>query len=191
MLLLFRRDQSLYAPSVWAEDGAVFLTYAGRPDALLETYRGQLWLGHRLTAGVVHDLPITWWPVAMYMASCAVVLGSMSVVLLRRAATVFGPLVVRAGILALLVIAPGMQEVQGNVTNSHWAMALSVAMLLAMPAPRLTWGRWAEGAWLVVAGLTGITAVLVYPSWSTSDTRPAALRDSAMAATLRFIFGCP
>ncbi|MFM2437921.1 MAG: hypothetical protein RLZ55_738, partial [Actinomycetota bacterium] len=173
VLLLFRRDQSLYAPSVWAEDGAVFLTYAGRPDALLETYRGQLWLGHRLTAGVVHDLPITWWPVAMYAASCAVVLGSMSVVLLRRAAPVFGPLVVRAGILALLVLAPGMQEVQGNVTNSHWAMALSVAMLLAMPAPRLTWGRWAEGAWLVVAGLTGITAVLVAPValWSLVHAR--------------------
>lgn len=163
VLLLLRRDQSLSAPSVWAEDGAVFLTYAGRPAAYVETYRGQLWLGHRLVATLVHGLPITWWPVAMYMASCAVVLGSMAVVLLRRAAVVFGPFVVRAGILTLLVLAPGMQEVQGNVTNSHWAMAISVAMLLAMPAPRRAWGRWGEGAWLTVACLTGITGVLVAP----------------------------
>lgn len=164
LILLLRRPSGLSDPTIWAEDGGIFI--AGSFDSwgqLLTTYAGQTWLLQRLIAGVIGQLPAPWWPSALYVASCVGAALAAAVVLSERARPLLGRFRWRVLAGALLVLLPGIWEVQGNLANLHWWAIAAAMVLLAMAAPRSRAGRVAEFALIVVVAFTGLGGVLLLP----------------------------
>ncbi len=185
--MLLRRPASLVQPTIWAEDGREWLADAyssGFP--ILKVYQGQLWTAQRLIAGPLSVFPVRLWPLMSYLAACLIATGALSVVLQQRASLVFGRLRNRALLLLVLVFLPAATEIQGNLTNLHVYLAISVAMILVFPAPTHRWGKVTELAYLVLVAITGYTAVVLLPmavwqAWRERASRFARLRAAVLA----------
>lgn len=164
LILLLRRPSGLSDPTIWAEDGGVFI--AGSFDSwgqLLTTYAGQTWVLQRLIAGVIGQLPAPWWPSALYVTSCVGAALAAAVVLSERVRPLLGRFRFRVLAGALLVLLPGIWEVQGNLANLHWWAIAAAMVLLATEAPRTGLGRVAELTLIVVVAFTGLGGVLLLP----------------------------
>ena len=185
--MLLRRPASLVQPTIWAEDGREWLADAystGVP--ILKVYQGQLWTAQRLIAGPLSVFPVRLWPLMSYLAACALSTATLSVVLQQRAAVLFGRLWNRTLLLLALVFLPAATEIQGNLANLHLYIAISVAIILAMPTPTSRCGKVAELTYLVVAVLTGYLAIVLLPmavwqAWRDRSSRFARLRAAILA----------
>ncbi len=163
-VMLLRRPAGWRDPTIWAEDGRLFLAGTFNPWVDVFTVNaGQLWPFQRLIAAGVAELPATWWPLALYAVSCIGAAVMVSVVLSERARPILGGFWIRAATAFLLVMLPGVWEVQGNLANLHWWATIAAMVLLAMePSRRLFW-RWLELAFIVVVALTGLAGLLLVP----------------------------
>lgn len=163
-VMLVRRPAGLVDPTIWAEDGRLFLAGSFEPlGNLFQVYAGQLWLLPRLVATGVAEFPAQWWPLLLYLASCLGAAVAVSVVLSERAATLLGSFGFRVVAGFALVLLPGVWEVQGNLANLHWWAIVAAMVVLAMPAPRRLAARMVEVTFLVVVALTGLGGLLLLP----------------------------
>ncbi|MCB0914872.1 MAG: hypothetical protein KDC23_04120 [Actinobacteria bacterium] len=163
-LLFLRRPAGWSDPTIWAEDGRLFLAGTFNPAADVFTiYAGQLWPFQRLVAAGIAQLPTVWWPLALYAVSCAVAAVMISVVLSERARPLLGAFWWRALAAAALVLLPGTWEVQGNLANLHWWATIAAMVLLAMTPARSAVWRWVEIAFLLLVALTGLGGLLLVP----------------------------
>ena len=82
-LLVLRRPDSLFAPTMWAEDGVIF--FKGAVDhgasSLFDGYNGQFLLLQRTVALVAEPLPVAWQPAIYAVVALLVTVGSCSWVL--------------------------------------------------------------------------------------------------------------
>lgn len=164
LLAALRRPAALTEPTIWAEDGAVFMAVAWQgPGQLLEPYAGQAWILQRLLALAIGTLPATWWPIAIYLVGCLGIALVAVIPLMRRGRGLFGPLPYRWLLALLIVLLPGAFEVQGNITNLHWWAIGGLWMIAAMPAPDSRGGKIAELVVFALLGLTGPVALFVLP----------------------------
>ena len=164
VVMLVRRPAGLLDPTIWAEDGRLFLAGSFEPlGNLFQVYAGQLWLLPRLVAAIVAVFPAQWWPLLLYLASCLGVAAAISIVLSERAATLLGAFGFRVAAGFALVLLPGVWEVQGNLANLHWWATVAAMVLIAMPAPRRLAARVVEVTFLVVVALTGLGGLLLLP----------------------------
>ena len=162
--MVLRRPDGLIAPTIWAEDGGLFLAGTFEPFAnLLSLRAGQIWLLQRLVAVPVAALPTTWWPLALYLVACLGAALVAAVVLSERAVPLLGSLWFRVAAGALLVAVPGVWEVQGNIANLHWWATVAAMLLLAMQAPASKVGKAFELAFIAVVSLTGLGGLLLVP----------------------------
>ncbi len=163
-ILLARRTSSLTSGVFYAEDGRAFYTaqlaHGFHP---FDPYLGGVYLTHRIAALAIAQLPYLWAPTIYYLLGCALVVGSLSVVLQQRAGAVFGHWSWRAALLLALVIMPGVDEIQGSVTNVHWWFLVAIAVILALATPRTTLGKATEVVALIIMCLTGFGAVFLIP----------------------------
>lgn len=163
-VMLARRPAGLLDPTIWAEDGRLFLAGSFEPlGNVFQVYAGQLWTLQRLIALVLGQFPPQFWPVMLYVGSCLGAALAMSVVLSERAAGLLGSFGFRVLAGAALVLLPGVWEVQGNLANLHWWGTVAAMVLLAMPAPGRIVVRVAEVGLLAVVGLTGLGGLLLVP----------------------------
>ncbi len=89
---------------------------------------------------------------------------SLSVVLQRRAVSLFGGPGRQLLAFALLVLLPTVTEVQGNLANLQVWFAIALLVVLVLPAPTTWQGRGAEIGFVVLSVLTGFLAVLLTPA---------------------------
>ncbi len=164
VVLLVRRPAALTDPTIWAEDGRLFLGGAlnAGPD-LLSVTAGQLWTLQRLIAAALAPLPAGWWPLALLIVSCVGAALMVAVVLSERAKPLLGGFWFRAATGALLVMLPGVWEVHGNLANLHWWATVAAMVLLAMQPPRSLLGRGVEILFIGVVALTGLGGLLLVP----------------------------
>lgn len=183
VVLIARKPGALLAPTIWGEDGTVFWLGALTPGSdLLTAYAGQLWVAQRLLVAVLAQLPVTAMPIAVYLTSCVVAALALSVVLLRRAEPVFGSYPRQILAFGLLVLLPGVTEIQGNLANVHVWLAIGGMVLLVLDAPASVPGRVAELAVVAIVGTTGFVGVLLSPvaAWSLLRSRDTFVRSRSL-----------
>lgn len=163
-LLLARRADAVTTPFIWAEDGAVFLQQAltAGPD-LLTAYNGQLWLLPRSLMAALTVTPLTVLPLLELLASLAITVLSLGVLLQRRLAPLFGGFGYQVLAFGLLLVLPGAWESLGTGLSLHWWLVFSAAAILIAPPARSRLGLVSELLWLAAVGLTGLVSWIVLP----------------------------
>ena len=183
MVLVARKPGALLAPTIWGEDGTVFWLGALTPGGDLTTaYAGQLWVGQRLLVAGLSVLPVAAMPIAVYLVSCLVATLAVSVVLWRRAEPLFGSYPRQILAYALLVLLPGVTEIQGNLANLHVWLAVGVMVLLVLEAPASMGGKAAELVLVAVVATTGFAGFLLSPValWSLVRSRDRFVRSRSL-----------
>jgi len=165
-LLLFSRGPSrLLHPELWAEDGVLWLAQAydvGR-SCLLIPVVGYLQTLSRLGAMLAVHLPLTWAPLIFALIAFVVQLAPVAILLSRRAAALVPYWPARLLLSLYYVGLPNSHEVYVNLTNAMWHLALVAFLLVILPKPRTTFGVAADGAVLVLAGLSGPLVLFIAP----------------------------
>lgn len=119
LLYLGRIGGRVVHPTLWAQDGAIFLKQAretGLP-ALWHPYMGYVHLLPRGLAAAFSPLPLTWQP-GLYAASAALIgYGVALLALSPRLAWLLPATWQRAALFVLLLVAPARSEVSANIAN--------------------------------------------------------------------------
>lgn len=164
-MLLLRKPGAMITPSIWAEDGTIFLQQALSPGQdWLAPYAGQIWVIQRALMALVAQFPMAWIPLLLYVVSCVAAVLFLSPLLQSRAIGLFGSFRWQAAAFFLLLLMPTVTEIQGNVANLHLWMAVGLLVLVALPAPVTVPGRVAEIGYLCGAVLTGFLGVILTPA---------------------------
>ncbi len=174
LILVVRNLAALTAPFVYAEDGSVFLQDAlNHGWSLTSVYNGQIWLIERMAAYPLSQLPVTAFPQANYLTASLLTALAVSVVLQQRMRPLFGRYRYQVLAFALLILLPGTFEAALGLLTVYIWLPLSVALVIAAGPPRTSWGRYAEIAYVIIAGLTSLTTLLVLPVavWMTITDR--------------------
>ncbi len=159
-------------PQLWAEDGIVFFESAyekGWRAPLFEPQAGYLQTFSRLVADIGLYVPLK--EVPLLFAVVALVIQVLPAVLIasRRFAHAIPDFRVRLLIAAMYLVVPNSTEVNVDLTNSQWHLAiLAVLVVLATPAGTI-WRIFDVGA-VVLSCLTGpyvlalivVTVIVLY-----------------------------
>ncbi len=159
--LLLRRVDVFEIPRLWAEDGNVFFADVvafGPIATLFRPYAGYLHLVPRIIADLGSGLPIAWVP--RFYVTVAFILDTACCSLF--ALPIFRFLLrsdgMRAVVCVLLALAPGANELIGNVANLQWYLVLPVFLVIALPAEMTrNWKPWRVAA-TSVAGFLAVAS---------------------------------
>ena len=173
---LIRMWSSRPLNSMWAEDGAVWLTDAmgrGLLDALTTTWNGYLQTTSRLLAEPVAWLPVRSFAPIMAICGAAIVTGSAFVVW-RASAGHIRSAVLRAVLAAMVILLPVVgAETLDNVTNSIWFL-LFASFWLLLWRPATLARAIAAAVFIFLTALTNAGIVVFAPLWL---LRTLAIRD--------------
>lgn len=155
--IVARRPGVFFRPELWAEDGAVWFQAAysaGWWRPLLQPHTGYLQEFPRLVAGAGLAVPLAALP--MLFAAVAVVVQALPAGLLvsERFAEVVPRRAVRLLLAAVYIAVPNSFEVDGNLTNAQWHLALLAFMCLVATPAGWPW-RVFDVVVTVLSGLTG------------------------------------
>ena len=167
-VLLTRGWARIAHPTLWAEDGQVFLAaaYQHPLQSVLEPYRGYLHVLPRLLASLAGPLPLTWLPTAYALGAVGTVLAIDAVVLSDRMRWLLPRRWQPPLAFALLVLLPAAEEPYANLANLIFHAGLALLLLALCEDPGRRGARWAELAALAVLGLSGPFALLVLPAFA-------------------------
>jgi hypothetical protein len=164
-LALVRAFPRVSVPSLWAEDGYVFLVGAREHGlaSFFSPYAGCLHVVPRLLAIAMSPFPLTWQP-GMYAVSATVVSVVMfSVALSGRLAWLL-PSPWQRGLLFLaLVVAPARLEATGNLANLIFLGSITLVLISLAGDPRTALGRWGESVGAVLLALSGLQGIVTVP----------------------------
>lgn len=160
-----RRPDALFHPQFWAEDGSEWLqgAYNHGWSALFTTYDGYLNLFPRLVAALAVHLPLRWAPRVFSLAALLVQVLPVLYLLSRRLAKHIPSLGVRVALAGLYLAVPNSYEVNANLTNAQWHLAIVGLLLCFAAPPRSTWLRATESFAFVLMALTGPFSILLVP----------------------------
>lgn len=169
---IWREPTVVLAPTLWADDGTAFLKAAFEqgPSAILQPYGGQICLFQRLVAQVAVLLPISLQPAIYASVAVAAAVLSCSIVLSKRWRFQV-PLGARFVCLLALLCSPAVDEAFGNVSNSHWWLAIGLVLLGMLSDPHGRRLRAAELTFTVVTALSGFAAIYAIPTLSVRAIR--------------------
>lgn len=164
--LTFARVPSrLLRPELYAEDGSFWLqdAYLRGVSSLLLPHTGYLQILSRLCGLLFLVLPMTQAPLLFAVVAFAVQLAPVALLLSARGAGLLPSLPARLMLVAYYVGEPNSSEVQINVTNAMWHLAVAGFLIIVLPKPRRAWAVAADLAALVLSGLSGPFALLLAP----------------------------
>lgn len=166
-LMTARRVDVVSDPKLWAEDGAVFLvgSFTAGAHSLLTTYAGYLHLIPRTWALLTTLLPIR--DLALSYSGFAIVFDVFccALALSRRLDWLIPSPGFRATAFFALIVLPGTSEIFGTLTNSIWYAGVALILLGLSVQPATRWGRLAEPPTCVALSFTGVTSVIVAPTF--------------------------
>lgn len=167
VLLAFisRRPDAVTHAQFWAEDGTIWYAdaYNHGLAALLWPYNGYLQELSRLVADLAQPLPLLAVPLVFNVVALAVQVLPAAMLLSPRFDAALPSLSFRLLAVALYTGLPNSHEIDANLTNAQWHLALIVALVVLSSAPRTLWSWAFDAGALAVAGLTGPFAVLLAP----------------------------
>jgi hypothetical protein len=165
VVLFLTRLPRVLLSNLWAEDGTVFYAQAYNINglyALLIPHTGYLQSFGRLESALAVNFPVAWAPRFATGASLLADVLPGAVFVSDRFRQVVPSRAMRV-LLALATIAlPGSYEVNGNLANSQWHLAL-LGFVLLLAAPRTRLGHLLDLVALAVVGLSGPFCLLLLP----------------------------
>jgi hypothetical protein len=163
--IVTRRPDALFGAEFYAEDGTVWFAQAydfGVLHALLIPHTGYFQTLPRLTAGLALLVPFSLAPLAMNLVALIVQALPVNVLLSARSAGL-ATLGLRSAMALAYVALPNVTELNANITNGQWHLALMACLLLVARPPLGKWGRAFDWTVLLISGLTGPFCLLLLP----------------------------
>ena len=162
---VLRQPTVLSAPTLWAEDGTVFLKGALEhgPGAIFQPYLGQVFVLQRLVALSAAALPVGIQPAIYAVVAVATAVLSCSIVLSSRWRSSI-PLSARFLCLLALLCSPAVDEVFGTLTNAHWWLAIGLVLVGMLADPLSRRLKVGELAYAALTSMSGFAALFGFPS---------------------------
>jgi hypothetical protein len=165
LVVISRRPDAVFNPQFWAEDGTRWYGQAhnlGAWKMLLEPYNGYLHMVPRLAGGLAQLVPLAHVPLLLNLIAIFFQVLPVNFFLSSRFAGL-ATLRTRMLLSFLYLAQPNSYEVNANITNVNWHLALLLCLLvLAEPAQSLFW-RCFDISVIVLGALTGPFAILLLP----------------------------
>lgn len=156
---------TLRHPELYAEDGAFWFANAydnGPLRPLLWAHTGYLQTFPRLVADVGLLVPLRRLPLLFVAVAVVVQVLPAGVVASRRFATVIPSFPVRLAFAAAYLLVPNSQEVNANLTNAQWHLALLAFLVVVADAGGAWWAVF-DVVVVVLCALTGPFAIVLGP----------------------------
>jgi hypothetical protein len=155
-VVIARRPDAVTNAQFWAEDGAEWFATAynhGGLASLFLSYDGYLQTFSRLVAALFTPLGLRWAPLAFNLAAIAVQVAPALFLLSSRLDDA-APLPGRAVLAAAYLVIPSF-ELNANLTNAQWHLAVLATLVVTARAPQSWAGRGFDVATVVLCALTG------------------------------------
>jgi len=160
LILFLRRPEAFAHPTLWAEDGSLFLAQSETfgLGAFTIPYNGYYHFLQRLIALAVSPIDLRWIPCACLIGAIGVLTGLVLAIFSPRL-----PVRCRPVMACALVLVPHSGEVHDNLTNVQWFGALGLLLLVIARDPTSPWQRMFDLVTAVILGLTGVYSFLFAP----------------------------
>lgn len=162
-IIIARRPDAVVHPVLWAEDGMYWFSGAynsGPWSPLLQAHTGYLQTYSRLIADLGLLLPIREVPTLFVWAAIVVQALPAALLASRRFDHLLSTGWIRYAAIGIYLALPNSFEVNANLTNAQWHLALlALLCLLAEPGNHI-WRVFDIGA-VVLSGLTGPFAIIL------------------------------
>lgn len=166
LIVVSRRPDVLSHPQFWAEDGYLWYANAynhGFLASLITPQAGYLQTISVLTARVSLSLPLQYAPLFFNLVAIVIQILPVLFFASKRLARIVPSLKLRLFIGFLYLALPNSWEVNANITNAQWHLAL-LAFLVVVAAPSVKkWWRTFDIGTLVISGLSGPFGILLTP----------------------------
>ena len=163
-VVVLRRPDAITTPQFYAEDGTYWFAdaYNRGLGALLLSNAGYLQTLPRLVAVPAGHLGLVQGALLFNTVAIAVQVAPAGLLVSRRFSG-FAPLRVRVALALAYVLLPNI-ELDANITNAQWHLAVLAVMILVARAPRHSGWRVADLTVLLLCGLTGPFSLLLVPA---------------------------
>jgi hypothetical protein len=160
-----RQPTVLTAPTLWAEDGTIFLKGALEhgPGTLFEPYNGQTFVFQRIVALLAAPLPVSIQPAIYAAVAVAAAVLSCSIVLSSRWRFSV-PLSARFLCLLALLCSPAVDEVFWALASTQWWLGIGLVLIGMLSDPLSRRLKLGELAFTALTALTGFEAIYAVPS---------------------------
>lgn len=166
LLVFTRRPDAVLAAQFWAEDGKHWYADAynlGPLVALFLPHDGYFQTISRLVAAASLLVPLQAAPYVFNLAALALQVLPAVFFVSSRSAALVPSLAIRMAIAVLYLALPAPRELHANITNAHSHLALFALLVVLAPPPGNWRGRVFEGGLLVLSGVSGLYAALLFP----------------------------
>lgn len=175
LLIISRQPEVVFHPRFWAEDGTFWYADAWNIGwtAIFRPHTGYLQTISRLTALVAVQFPLYWGPTIFVIVAWAAQLAPLLYWFSKRFDRLVPRWTARLFIGFLYVGLPNSYEVNMNLTNAQWHLALVSFLIIFADAPVRRWAQVRDLVVLAVAGLSGPFSILLWPvaAWYWYKTR--------------------
>jgi hypothetical protein len=161
---MLRVDGGRPLRTMWAEDGATFLSQAesrSLPDTLLHPYAGYLHVVPRFIAELASAVPLAWAD-TVFAVAAGLVSTALGILVFQATSGHIRSTLLRAAAATYFVLPPIGSEVFGVTANLHWFL-LPAAFCVALWRPRSMSAEMTGAAVLILAALSDPFVVLVLP----------------------------
>lgn len=142
-IVVSRRPDALFNPQFWAEDGKNWYAQAynlGILPSLFLPHTGYLQTISRLTASLAQFFPLAFAPLIFNLVAIAIQILPVNLVISSRFAALIPTLKSRLLLGFVYLALPNSYEINANITNAQWHLALLACMVvLAAPSRLLIW----------------------------------------------------
>jgi hypothetical protein len=183
LIVISHRPDAVLHPQFWGEDGATFYADAhnlGAWSVLFHPYAGYLHIVPRLVAAIAQMLPLAAAPLFFNLVAILVQVLPVNFFLSSRF-TSLATMPTRLLLSFLYLALPNYSEIDANLTNAQWHLALLLCLtFMAVPARSLLW-RCFDFVAVILGSLTGPFSIfLLLPAsiawtWKRRSRWPLAL----------------
>ena len=164
-MIVSRRPDALFHAQFWNEDGHVFFADAynfGWWSALFHRYEGYFHACPRLGAALALLVPLSLAPLVLNLIAIGIQALPANLLLSSRSSA-WGNLRFRTLLAGTYLALPNCWEIDANITNSQWLLALNAFLLLVAFTPRNAAERFFDLCILLLCGLTGPLCIFLFP----------------------------
>jgi|GEM_PF-3008712 len=165
IIIVSRRTDAILNPQFWAEDGTVFYADAynrGIFGSFFLPYAGYLHFFPRLTAALSVAFPLKAAPFIFNLISITIKILPVNFLVSSRFSKLIPNITHRFFISFIYLALPGCSEINANLTNSQWHLALVLFMIFVTQSPK-HFRSLIDYIFILLCGLTGPFSIIIMP----------------------------
>ncbi|MBD2683011.1 MULTISPECIES: hypothetical protein [Nostoc] len=165
LVIISRRPDAILNPQFWAEDGTVFYAQAyndGSLNSLFLPYAGYLHALPRLTAAFSMLFPFKLAPLIFNLIAIIIQILPVTFLISSRFSKLIPNINYGICISFLYLALPGCYEVNANITNTQWRIALLIFMAMIAQSSQVLVNLF-DLIIILIGGLTGPFSILIMP----------------------------